>query len=163
MAMPSTAPSRGRAPCPAEPAAAQTNRAVSRPSRPTEKKARKNIPQAALCAYTRSTPSRRWPASERAVRASQMIIHVTSPAATSDSTPAKTSSASLDSAVAVRATAVPAITERTTAAITPPHKYLRPDRRSVLMRYAANIPTISAASRPSRSPMRRLARMVCPL
>lgn len=102
------------------------------------------------------TLSRISPEKVRAERRIQNTIAVTNPTATTLSAPPNASWAVADRDAAVKVSTAPKLRAREIAARTPVHTCGRraraPDRTSVAMRTE----TISPASRPSRSPMRKL-------
>ena len=90
----------------------------------------------------------------RAVRAIQKIIQVIRPTATIESVPPMASCASNDSPDGPNVRMAPNPSDAPTATPTPAHSAGSWSRRSDLTRYATRMLTTSAASRPSRRPMR---------
>ena len=90
----------------------------------------------------------------RAALAIQKIIQVTNPTATIESAPPISSWASNVSPRGPKVSANPNARLTSTASATPAQIHGSRCRRSVLTRYATRMLTTSAASRPSRRPIR---------
>ncbi len=136
-------------------ALAHRNRAVSSPSRPTATNAVSTSAPVPIASAASTLP---WSSVfiERAARRIQKTIQVTNPTATIERNPPKASWASKLSELDVNVRIAPKPRLRATAAPMPAQMGPRRSRRSILTRYATRIPTTRAASRPSRSPIRKL-------
>lgn len=152
---PIPAPVSGPADSPAARAVVHRNSAVSRPSRPTAR----NEVTISMPAPMPSAPvtfSRISREKVRAERRIQNTIAVTNPTATTLSAPPNASWAVADRDAAVKVSTAPKLSAREIAARTPVHtcgsRDRAPDRTNVAMRTE----TMSPASRPSLSPMRKL-------
>jgi hypothetical protein len=87
----------------------------------------------------------------------QNSIQPSTPTATTAAMPSTLSWTTSGSLPTVVTTATPTPIDSASAAATPAHTPGRASRRSIFTRYAATIPTMSAASRPSRSAMKNAA------
>ena len=146
---------------PAACAAVKKNSAVSRPSRPTASAAMTTTAVEPILIASSSLP-RSSAEMVRAVRRIQKIIHVTKPTAMIDSEPPSASCASNVSACWVSASTRVTPTLIATAIPTPSHTLGSTWRRSVRTRNATRMLTTSAASRPSRKPIRKLPSTASP-
>lgn len=149
------APVRGPADSPAARAVVHRNRAVSRPSRPTARN-EVSISTPAPMPSAPVTFSLISPEKVRAERRIQNTIAVTNATAITLRTPPKASWAVAERFAAVKVRTAPKLSARAIAARTPVHTCGSRDLASARTRVATRIETMSPASSPSLSPIRKL-------
>ncbi len=149
------APVSGPADSPAARAVVHRNRAVSRPSRPTARKeVRISTPDpmaSAPVTFSFSSPERL-----RAERRIQNTIAVTKATAITPRMPPKASWAVCEREAAVKVRTAPKLRARAMAARTPVHTCGSRERAPARTRVAMSMETMSPASSPSLSPIRKL-------
>ncbi len=138
---------------------ANRNRTVSRPSRATARKARPASAVVEPTASAASTPRSSSPFIARPWRRIQNSIQVRTTTAAKAATPSIVARTIRGRLPTVSATAAPTPTDSARAAATPSAIARRASARPDLTRYAAMMPTMSAASRPSRSMRKNAAVM----
>ena len=162
--MPIAAPTSGATVCPEARAAVHRNRVVSRPSRPTDRNA-VIVSAPVPIAAARATSPRRCDDRVAAVRRIQKIIAVTRPTANTLSRPPTASWPALDSTLTENVSTAAKAPESVTAPSTPSQigavdtrASPSPSARAVAVFFtaASRMVTTRPASRPSRSPIRRL-------
>ncbi len=149
------APVSGPADSPAAWAVVHRNRAVSRPSRPTARnEVRISTPEPmarAPVTFSFSSPERL-----RAERRIQNTMAVTNATAITLRVPPNASWAVCGMEAAVKVSTAPKLIATATAASTPVHTWGRRERAPARTRVATRMETISPASSPSLSPIRKL-------
>ena len=160
--MPMAAPTSGAAVCPEARAAVHRNRVVSRPSRPTDRNA-VIVSAPVPIAAARATSPRRCDERVAAVRRIQKIIAVTRPTANTLSSPPTASWPWLESTLTENVSTAAKAPESVTAPSTPSQigavdtrACPSPSAWAVFFTAASRMVTTRPASRPSRSPIRRL-------
>ncbi len=152
--MPSSTPISGaEEPSPLARTDAHTNRAVSRPSRPTARKAVATSAPVPMASAVSSLPCRSAFRC-RAVRFIQKTIHVTRPTEMIDRVPPSSSCASKVSSWVPNSSIAPKARDSAQAIAMPSHTGRRASLRSVFTRYATRMQTTRLASSPSRRPIR---------
>ena len=133
------------------------NRTVSTPSRITARNDSATRARVLPAEIATSTPRSNSPFSARPCRRIQNSIHVSTPTASTAASPSSVSWTTSGSFSIVSVTATPIPIDRASAARTPAAILGSASRRPILTRYAATMPTMSAASRPSRSIRKKVA------